>query len=167
MCVCVLLLLILKWIAIILFKRKVHGVAGMVASPWGVSVSAQAADLHSPLGVYQNRHSFRALGSVDVSPEGYVWWEGPFGRVSLCQSRDNILIALNIRNSPGTPIVQMVCNFLRDGCDLPRHARPRDPCPLKCHTSRTALGFTLVRGPQGTDRPGLSPPRCPFQTVRD
>ena len=80
--------------------------------PMGGSFSAQAADLHSVWGVYTNRTLLRQLGSLKVSEGRWAYWESSAGIVSLCQFRDNILIASTFPDTPATPIVQQVCDVL-------------------------------------------------------
>ena len=111
---------------------------------------------------YQHRHHFRSLGFLRVSLEGFAWWDGPYGRVSLCQFRDNILIATDFPDDPSTPIVQEVCVILRQCWGLHVFcncmSQPGDPCMLSCHdTACTALGFDLVRGEGGTGLVYLHP----------
>ena len=60
--------------------------------PIGGPFSAQGADFWRG---YVHRHLFRQLGALSVSAEGFPLWDGPHGRVALCQfrDRDNILVA--------------------------------------------------------------------------
>ena len=82
------------------------------------SFSAQATNLHSVWGVYTNRTLLRHLGSLKVSEGGWTCWESSEGIVSLCQFRDNVLIASTFPDTPATPIVQPVCAILGACWDL-------------------------------------------------
>ena len=72
--------------------------------PMGGSFSAKR-DLHSLLGVYNNRHLFRRLGTLHISDSGFPFWESPHGIITLCQFWDNILVAstFNFKDPPPHP----------------------------------------------------------------
>ena len=117
--------------------------------PMGGSFLAQAANLHSLWEVYSNGHLFRQLGALHIFESGFPFWETPHGIITLCQFRDNILVASTYKDSPSTPIIQTVCNILRSSwnqhvlCDC--MSNPGDPCLHACHKRATmALGYALV-----------------------
>ena len=78
----------------------------------GGSFSAQAADLHCQGGVYTCRGKFRDLGDLTISDAGFVYWVTPWGHLTHCQFRDNILMATSFPDSPSIRIVQRVCKIL-------------------------------------------------------
>ena len=61
--------------------------------PMGGPFSAQEADLHSVWATYTGRGKFRSLGRLEVTTEGWPVWHGRWGRTSMCQFRDNILLS--------------------------------------------------------------------------
>ena len=114
-------------------------------SPMGGSFSAQSADLHCQWEVYQNRHLFRELGTLQITASGYVYWETEWGVLSLCQFTDNILLATSFPNSPRRAIVRQVCSILQTAWKR----RVLCPCDeVRTHNclkdSASAMGYTLV-----------------------
>ena len=113
----------------------------------GGSFSAQAADLHSLWGVYNNRHLFRQLGTLHIFESGFPFWDTPHGIITLCHFRDNILFASTYKDSPSTPIIQTVCDILRTSwnlhvlCDC--MSNPGHPCLHACHKPATALSRAI------------------------
>ena len=73
--------------------------------PMGGPFSAQGADIQFLWQVYQHRGQFRPLGAPTVSPEGFPMWEGRWGRVTMCQFRDNILIATDCPQSKQASLI--------------------------------------------------------------
>ena len=130
--------------------------------PMGGSFSAQAADLCSLWGVYNNRHLFRRSGTLHISDSGIPFWESPYRIITLCQFRGNILVASKFTDSPSTPIIQTVCDILHSSWNV--HvlcecmSAPGDPCLHTCHTPSTvALGYALVRHNSGMGVAYLQP----------
>ena len=64
-------------------------------------------------GVYQGRHRFRALGKLNISDEGLVFWTNEHRTVSMCQFRDNILLAFTYPDSPQPRLVHTTCQILQ------------------------------------------------------
>ena len=72
--------------------------------PMGGLFSAEGADLHSIWNAYVHTNLFRWLGNRTVSP-GIPMWEVPYGRVALCQFRDNILVATDGPRDACAPVI--------------------------------------------------------------
>ena len=81
--------------------------------PMGGLFSAQGADLHSVLGAYQGSQLFRKLGTLEISDEGWAVWHTRWGRVSMCQFRDNILVAPDSSPSDRAKVVEEVWQILK------------------------------------------------------
>ena len=113
--------------------------------PMGGSFSAQAADLHCEWGVYTNGAQFRDLGDLQITDAGFIYWDTPWGALTLCRFRDNILMATSFADSPSIGIVARVCRLLHRCWNL----RVRCPCDTQCthsclQPSTTAMGFCMV-----------------------
>ena len=141
------MLFILKWTVTILSGRWGTCGTATVASPWGVPFRPWICTAY---GGFTSTATASALGFLQVSPKGFAWWDGPYGQVSLCEFRDNILIATEFPNDPSTPIVQDVIDILRRCFGL--HvlcncmSQPGNPCAHSCrNTACTTLSFGLVR----------------------
>ena len=118
--------------------------------PMGGSFSAQAADLHCQWGVYMNRARFRDLGELRITDTGFIYWDTPWGALTLCQFRDNILMATAFADTPAIKIVKRVCHLLQRCWNL----RVLCPCDTPCTQSRlqsstTAMGFCMVCSTDG------------------
>ena len=86
--------------------------------PMGGPFSAQSADLHTPWRVKRAGKKLRNWGELNISDEGYIYWQrGPLW-FSLCQFRDNILFASNHRPGAHTSIIQTVTETLSSVLDL-------------------------------------------------
>ena len=71
----------------------------------GGPFSAQSADLHTLWKVKRAGKKLRDWGGLNISDEGYIYWQrGPLW-FSLCQFRDNILLASNHRPGVHTNII--------------------------------------------------------------
>ena len=86
--------------------------------PMGGSFSAQSADLHSCWGLYQARRFLRSLGSLHFTSAGFPYWVNQQGCVSLCQFRDNVLIASNYGDNSHTRLVHDMCTALGEAWNL-------------------------------------------------
>ena len=74
----------------------------------GGPFSAQSADLHTLWRVKRVGKRLRNWGELNISDEGYIYWQrGPLW-FSLSQFRDNILFASNHRPGTHTSIIQTV-----------------------------------------------------------
>ena len=63
-------------------------------------------------GVYSNIHVFHQFGPLHISELGLPFGEAPHGIITLCQFRDNILLASTYKESPSTPITQTSCDIV-------------------------------------------------------
>ena len=80
--------------------------------PMGGPFSAQCADPHTLWQVKKNGKRLRDWGDMAISDTGHVYWcRGPTW-FSLCQFRDNILLATNLPPSRSTTLVNMVASTL-------------------------------------------------------
>ena len=126
--------------------------------PMGGSFSAQSADLHSAWGVFQGRHLFRKLGKLHISESGFVYWINELGTVSLCQFRDNILVASTYPDSPRTQLIHQICGILHECWGLRVVCDCGDVCQGSClKQSTTAMGYGLHRGTDGKGLAHLHP----------
>ena len=119
--------------------------------PMGGSFSAQSADLHCQWGVYQHRNLFRGLGELRVTDSGFIYWDTPWGALTLCQFRDNILLATSFPDSPSIRVVQRVCDILQRCWSLRVLCPCDDQCTHRClQRSTVAMGFCMVCGENDT-----------------
>ena len=123
----------------------------------GGNFSAQSADLHSCWGLYQAGRFLGSLGSLHFNSAGFPYWVNQQSCMSLCQFRDTVLIASNYNYDSHTHLVQDMCTALGEAwnlrvlCDC---MADDTQCDGSCHkTHVTALGFCMVRGPQGKGQP--------------
>ena len=117
----------------------------------GGSFSAQSADLHCQWGVYQHRNLFRGLGELRVTDSGFIYWDTPWGALTLCQFRDNILLATSFPDSPSIRVVQRVCDILQRCWSLRVLCPCDDQCTHRClQRSTVAMGFCMVCGENDT-----------------
>ena len=79
--------------------------------PMGGPFSAQGTD--SVWAAYTGRGKFRGLGRLEVSAEGWPVWHGMWGHASMCQFRDNILLATDAAPSDRAIVVQAVRQVLK------------------------------------------------------
>ena len=86
--------------------------------PMGGPFSAQGADVHSLWQLCQHRHLLRSLGSLTFSPQGFPLWEGRWGRVALCQFRDNILLATYCPATEHVALVEHIRHVLKTAWNL-------------------------------------------------
>ena len=113
--------------------------------PMGGSFSAQSAELHCQWEVYQHRHLFRDLGTLQITASGFVYWETEWGVLSLCQFRDNILLATSFPDTPHRTIVQRVCSILQTAWKLQVLCPCDGVCMHDCLKSDvSAMGYTLL-----------------------
>ena len=113
--------------------------------PMGGSFSAQAADLHCQRGVYTNRARFRDLGELRITEARFIYWDTPWGALTLCLFRDNILMATAFTDTPSIGIVERVCRLLQRCWNL----RVLCPCDAQCTHSclqspTSAMGLCMV-----------------------
>ena len=80
--------------------------------PMGGSFSAQSADLHSSWALYEGRKLLRSLGDLHFTSRGFPYWVNDKGGVSLCQFRDNSLVAYSYPDSAHERLIHRVCNIL-------------------------------------------------------
>ena len=118
--------------------------------PMGGSFSAQSADLHSVWGAYTGRQE--RLGALTISPEGYVLWTGRW-RISLCQFRDNILMATDARVEDCREVVSLVKSVLERVWGLPVECNCADKqgnCQGAClGPVLRCMGFCISLGGEG------------------
>ena len=86
--------------------------------PMGGAFSAQGADLHSVWAAYVGRKCFRQLGRLEITTAGWPLWHTPLGRVTLCQFRDNILIATDTSPHLRAQMVERVRAVLKNCWNL-------------------------------------------------
>ena len=86
--------------------------------PMGGPFSAQGADLHSIWKTYVHRSKFCRLGNLTVSAEGFTLWEGPYGRVSMIQFRDNIPIASDCHPDSCVDLINLIRCILKESWKL-------------------------------------------------
>ena len=121
------------------------------AIPMGGPFSAQSADLHTLWKVKRAGKKLRDWGELNISDEGYIYWQrGPLW-FSLCQFRDNILFASNHRPGAHTSIIQRVTETLSIVWDLevlcPCTDGGDDCCVGNCLTQTAqALGISMTVG---------------------
>ena len=104
-----------------LSKKKMHvrhqekSGCALIASPWEVLSVRKGLTCTSLWQLYQhrNRNLFRTLGSLTVSPEGFPLWEGRWGRVAMCQFRDNILLATFCSSHDHAALVEHIRHVLK------------------------------------------------------
>ena len=119
--------------------------------PMGGPFSAQSADLHTLWRVKRAGKKLHNWGELNISDEGYIYWQrGPLW-FSLCQFRDNILFASNHRPGAHTTIVQTVTETLSSVWDLevlcPCTDGGEDCCVGNCLTQTAqALGISMTVG---------------------
>ena len=73
--------------------------------PMGGPFSAQSADLHTLWKVKRAGKKLPEWGTLNISDEGYVYWQRGSLWFSLCQLRDNILFVSNQMPGTQTPII--------------------------------------------------------------
>ena len=119
----------------------------------GGSFSAQSVDLRSCWAVYQGRKLLRSLGEPRFTESNFPFWATHGGVMTMCQLRDNILVASSYPDSDRVQLIHAVCRLLgsawnvKVSCDCqPEHPTCQFTC-LETHTM--AMGFSLVRGPGG------------------
>ena len=113
--------------------------------PMGGSFSPQSADLHCQWGVYKHRHLFRRLGQLHIGDSGFAYWDTPWGVLSLCQFRDNVLMATSFPDSPDIGIVAHIRSLLHTAWNLRVLCPCDDNCTHTCLQSHmTAMGYTMV-----------------------
>ena len=119
--------------------------------PMGGPFSAQSADLRTLWKVKRAGKKLRDWGALNISDEGYVYWQrGPLW-FSLCQFRDNVLFASNQRPGAHTHIIQTVAETLSRVWDLevlcPCTDGGADCCVGNCLTQTAqALGISMTVG---------------------
>ena len=119
--------------------------------PMGGSFSAQSADLHSSWALYECRRLLRSLGDLHLTDSGFPYWENSLGRVTMCQFRDNILVASSYPDCTRTKLIRNICQALGTAWNLSVLCECRSAkLPCEGHTSSvTAMGFCMVRGSDG------------------
>ena len=126
--------------------------------PMGGSFSAQSADLHCQWQVYKHRGKFRDLGQLRISDSGFVYWEAQWGNVTLCQFRDNILMATSFLDHPTIGIVKRVLTILQSAWSLRVLCPCDDTCRATClSTSAVAMGYCLVLSTEGSATAYIQP----------
>ena len=90
---------------------------------------------------------------LHFTDSGFPYRENSLGRVTMCQFRDNILVASSYPDCAHTKLIRNICYFLRKAWNLSVLCECRSanlPGEGSCHTSCvTAMGFCMVRGPHG------------------
>ena len=122
--------------------------------PIGGPLSAQGADIHSLWQAYEHRSQFRQIGALTVSREGFPMWEGRWGRVAMCQFRDNILIATDSPHSKQVSLIQKIHDILKAAwglevecdCITPQQAQRTGHCYAPV---RKAMGVVMTLHPAG------------------
>ena len=118
--------------------------------PMGGSFSAQAADLHCVWNVFRHRGYFRSLGTLQISPEGFPYWESEF-TTALCQFRDNIMVASTAPPNAHSVIVSRVIQVLERAWGLLVKCDCGDVCTNQCLSHVVhAMGTCMVRNEEGT-----------------
>ena len=80
----------------------------------------------------------------------FVYWETQWGDVTLCQFRDNLLMATSFPNHPTVGIVQRVLTILQLAWGLRVLCPCDDTCRVTClSTSAVAMGYFLVVSTEG------------------
>ena len=149
-----------------LSKSNVCWAAGTVwvrtnCIPMGGPFSAQGANIHSVQRVYQHRGLFRQPGALTVSPEGFPLWEGRWGRVAMCQFRDNILIATDCPEAKQAALIENIRTIVKIAwglevecdCITPQQNKCTRCC---CGPVRKAVGVVMTLCPQGRDVPSVN-----------
>ena len=90
-------------------------------------------------------------GALNVSEAAYVYWQRGALWSSLCQFRDNLLLASNLRPGMQTPIVKMIAKSLSNVWDsevlCPYTDGGDDCCEGNCLTrTAQALGISMTIG---------------------
>ena len=119
--------------------------------PMGGPFSAQGADLHSVWAAYTGRGKFRDLGRLGVNTEGWPVWHGRWGRTSMCQFRDNILLATDASPRHTAEVVQSVREVLKLcwqlDLDCECISKKVHRCiGLCCNSVTKAVGVVMVLG---------------------
>ena len=120
--------------------------------PMGGPFSAQGAGVHSVWRVYQHRNLFRQLGALTVSPEGIPLWSGQWGRVAMCQFRDNILVATGCPRARQAALIETIRTILKTAwclevecdCISPQQATCTAQC---CGPVRKAVDVVMTLCP--------------------
>ena len=117
----------------------------------GGPFSAQFADLHTVWRKKKVGKNLEDWGSVQVSKEGYLFWTREQMLFSLCQFRDNVLLACNLNPGSETNLVQKVCSALSTIWDLEVLCDCLDSgdttCKGKCLAKTVrALGISMIVG---------------------
>ena len=120
------------------------------ACPWGAVSQHRALTFTVPSSwaLYESRQLLRSLGDLHFTACSFPYWVNHLGTVSLCQFRDNILVASSYPDSQHTRFIHNICNIsgkagnLRVLCQCQStHAQ----CQGTCHTAcTTAMGFCMV-----------------------
>ena len=110
---------------------------------------AQDANHHLVWGAYKGRRKFRQLGRLEISTPGWLVRHGPYGCLSVCQSRDNIMVATDASPRDRSTVFQMVWEVLRDhwtldvDCDC--ILKTVSVCTRQCRKRVTkAVGVVMV-----------------------
>ena len=119
--------------------------------PMGGPFSTHGADLHSMWRGYVHRHMFRQLGTLAVSTEGFPLWDGPYGKVTLCQFRDNIPVATHAPAEKCARLVNLLRSILHKACGRQVECDCIAPDCDHC-TRRCCLGVS--EGSRGSNRSG-------------
>ena len=104
---------------------------------------AQWADLHLVWGAYQGRQLFRKLGRSEISEEGWVVWHTRWGRVSMCQFRDNILVSIDSSPRDRARVVQEVRQVLKSSWALDLDWDCTGAC---CNPVPKVVGVVMILG---------------------
>ena len=141
------------------FEPTENNMLQAVGTPWkregsipmGGPFSTQSAALHTLWKVKRAGKKLRDWGELNISDEGYIYWQsGPLW-FTLCQFRDNILFASNHRPGAHTSIIQRVTETLSSVWDLevlcPCTDGGHDCCVGNCLTQTAqALGISMTVG---------------------
>ena len=98
------------WLQTVYIGVTTAALAGCI--PMGGSFSAQSANLQCQWEVYQHRH-LRNWETYIISATRFVYWGTEWGKLGLCQFRDNILLATSLEDDPQVAVVQNVCTILQ------------------------------------------------------
>ena len=74
--------------------------------------------MHSCWGAYKGRRMLRSLGALCFTKSGFLFWRTTKGVMTMCQFRDNILVASSYPDSERVRLIQTVCGLLGKAWDL-------------------------------------------------
>ena len=119
--------------------------------PMGGPFSALCANVHTLWKIERAGKLLRDWGELQVSNEGYIFWHRGTAWFSLCQFRDNVLIAANVPPGAHTSLLNMACKTLSKNWNLqvlcPCLDAGNTPCVKKgLNQTACALGTSMSPG---------------------